>query len=404
MTIATGVGKQVRYKAEASWGVAPAVGSAQLIRRSSFVANLKKATYESDEIASHLQRQDFRHGVRSVEATLAGPLSAGTWKDFLAAAVRRAFAAVTASTSVSLTIAGSGPTYTVTRGAGSWLSDNYKIGMVVRLSVGSLNAANINKNLAITDITSATVLVVMPVNGVAMVAEGPIATCTITAIGKVTFAPTTAHTDGSFALEDWHADISQSELYLGCKQNQCDLAIPPSGNATISNQLMGKDVTTSASQYFTSPTTETTSGILVSANGLLIVQAAGIALATALTMSIKGNMSAEAVVGSNVYPDIAEGRILVDGSMTVLFDSATQRDYFLNETEVSVIAVVASSPAAAADFVSICLPRAKFNSADKDDGDKSLTRQISIVGLYNSAGGSGVKSEQTTLQVQDSGA
>ena len=111
MTIATGVAKSLRYKAESSWGVAPGASGAQLLRRSSFVPNLKKGTYESDEIATHLQRQDFRHGVRSVEATLAGPLSAGTWKDFLAAAVRRAFAAVTASTSLSITISGSGPTY-----------------------------------------------------------------------------------------------------------------------------------------------------------------------------------------------------------------------------------------------------------------------------------------------------
>lgn len=403
MTIGTGVAKAVRYKAESAWGTAPGASGAQLMRRSSFVPNLKKGTYESDEIATHLQRQDFRHGVRSVEATLAGPLSAGTWKDFLAAAVRRAFAAVTASTSLSITISGSGPTYTVARSAGSWLTDGYKTGMVGRLSGGSFNAANLSKNLAITAVTALN-LTVMPLNGVALVAEGPIASSTFTATGKVTYVPTSAHTDGSFAFEDWHADLSLSELYLGCKLNQLDITIPPSGNATASAQFMGKDVTTAGSAYFTSPTAETTSGILVAANGLLIVQASGIALATAFSLSVKGNMTAEPVVGSNVYPDIAEGRILVDGSATVLFDSATQRDYFLNETEVSVTAIVASSPAAAADFISFTMPRAKFNSADKDDGDKSLTRQISFAALYNSGGGAGVQSEQTTLQIQDSGA
>lgn len=403
MTIGTGVAKAVRYKAESAWGTAPGASGSQLMRRSSFVPNLKKATYESDEIATHLQRQDFRHGVRSVEATLAGPLSAGTWKDFLAAAVRRAFAAVTASTGLSITISGSGPTYTVARAAGSWLTDGYKTGMAGRLSAGAFNAANLSKNLAILAVTALN-LTVMPLNGVALVAEGPIASSTFTASGKVTYVPTSSHTDGSFAFEDWHADLSLSELYLGCKLNQLDITVPPSGNATASAQFMGKDVTTAGSAYFSSPTAETTSGILVAANGLLIVQASGIALATAFSLSVKGNMTAEPVVGSNVYPDIAEGRILVDGSATVLFDSATQRDYFLNETEVSVTAIVASSPAANADFISFNMPRVKFNSADKDDGDKSLTRQISFAALYNSAGGAGVQSEQTTLQIQDSGA
>jgi hypothetical protein len=408
MTIASGVNKSVRMKVEGSgWGVAPGTSGAQVMRRSSFVPNLKKQTYESDEIAAHLQRQDMRHGVRSVEITHAGPLSAGTWKDYLAAVTRRAFAAVTPGTAgITISIAGTANgivSYTVARSTGSWLTDGYKMGMVGRLATGTFNAANSNKNLAITAVTSGNITVI-PVNSVALVAEGPIAAGVFTAPGKVTFVPSTGHTDSSFAFEDWHGDISQSELYLGNKLNQMDITIPPAGNATISSQFIGKDVTTGTAAYFQSPTAETTTGIEVAANGLLIVQGSGIALATAFSISIKGGMTAEPVVGSNVYPDIAEGRILVDGSATVLFDSATQRDFFLNETEVSLIAVVASSPSGTADFHSFCIPRAKFNSADKDDGEKNLTRQITFAGLYNSAGGSGIQSEQTTLQVQDSGA
>jgi hypothetical protein len=368
------------------------------------VPNLKKGTYESDEIASHLQRQDYRHGVRSVEATLSGPLSAGTWKDFVAAAVRRAYAAVTASTALSITIAGTGPTYTVSRSAGSWLTDGYKIGMVGRLSAGAFNAANLAKNLVITDITSATVLVVMPLNGVALVAEGPIASSTFTATGKVTYAPPASQTDSSFSIEDYHSDIAQSEVYTGCKVNQVGLCgagdrhhhelLPADGQGrhhervAVLHQPDGGD-DEQHPRLGQRPADRA---------------GRGIALATSLNVSLKGNMSAEAVVGSQVYPDIAEGRILVDGSMTVLFADATQRDHFLNEDEVSVIAVVGSNLTAAADFISICLPRVKFNSADKSDGDKSITRQIAFAALYNSAGGAGIKSEQTTIQIQDSGA
>jgi hypothetical protein len=42
-----------------------------------------------------------------------------------------------------------GPTYTVTRGAGSWLTDGVKAGMVVPASAGALNAANLSKNLLV---------------------------------------------------------------------------------------------------------------------------------------------------------------------------------------------------------------------------------------------------------------
>lgn len=397
MTIGTGVGKQVRYKAESAWGTAPGATGAQLLRRVTSVPNLKKATYESQEIASHLQRQDFRHGVRSVELAYQGELSAGTYKDFLAAAVRRAFAAVSAITGASITVAGSGPTYTITRGAGSWLTDGIKVGQVGRLTAGTFNAANLNKNLLVLSLT-ATVLTVMPLNGVALVAEGPIASATWTPTGKVTYVPTTGHTDGSFAFEDWHADLSLSELYLGCKLNELSVTIPASGNATLGMQFMGKDLTTAGSAYFTTPTAETTTGILVAASGLLIAQGGQVTNVTAMNLSVKGNMTAESVLGSNVYPDIAEGRILVDGQLTVLFESATMRDYFLNETEVSLVVAVAASGAAAADFITLTCPRVKFGGADKDDGDKSITRTMPFTALYNSAGQS---TEQTTLQVQD---
>jgi hypothetical protein len=56
-------------------------------------------------------------------------------------------------TALSVTIAGSGPTYTITRSSG-WLTDGVKIGDVIRLSVGTLNAANISKNLLIIALTA----------------------------------------------------------------------------------------------------------------------------------------------------------------------------------------------------------------------------------------------------------
>jgi hypothetical protein len=400
-TIATGVARQVKYKVESTWGTVPAAGSAQRLRRVSSTLNLRKQTFESNEIVSHLQRVDYRHGVRTVEGTLSGELSPGTYKDFMAAAVRRAYAAISASTGMSITIAGSGPTYTITRAAGSWLTDGVKVGHVGRLTAGSFNAVNLTKNIAVLSLT-ATVLTVMPVNGVALVAEGPIAAATWTPTGKHTFAPSTGHTDLSYSIEQWFSDLSLSEVYSGCKINRMSLAVPPNGMSTIGIDFMGKDVTTAGAEYFTSPTAETTTGIAAGANGVLIAQGATIATLTGLEIGLDGNMNAVPVIGSTTYADIAEGRIMVSGRLTGLFDSATLRDYFLNETEVAVVAILPVSPSAAADFVSITLPRVKVGAADLDDGDKSLIRTLPFVALYNSAGGAGTSSEQTTIAFQDS--
>ncbi len=401
MTIATGVNKQLRYKAESAWGTAPGATGAQLLRRVTSTMNLKKQTFESNELLSHRQRSDFRHGPRSVEGTINGELSAGTWEDFIAAAVRRAYTAVSAITGMSITVAGSGPTYTITRAAGDWLTGGIKFGQIGRLTAGSFNAANLNKNLVVLSVT-ALVLTVMPLNGVALVAEGPIASATWTPTGKVTYAPTTGHTDVSFAIEEYHSDLTLSELFLGCKINQLDIALPAVGMATIATQLMGKDLTTAGAEYFTTPTAETSTGIFAATNGLLVAQSGAVASVTGLNFSLKGNMTAESTVGSNVYPDIAEGRILVDGQLTALFESATMRDYFLNETEVSLIAALSASSSATADFMTITVPRIKFGAADKDDGDKSIIRTIPFTALYYAAGGAALSQEQTTIYFQDS--
>src|SRR6185369_12106217 len=104
MTIATGVAKRLKYKVESTWGTVPSASGSQALRRVTSGLALKKQTYESAELLATYQRQDFRHGIRSVEGPINGEISPGTYKDFMAAAVRRAFTAVTAITGASITI------------------------------------------------------------------------------------------------------------------------------------------------------------------------------------------------------------------------------------------------------------------------------------------------------------
>jgi hypothetical protein len=402
MPIAVGSFKQVAMKVESTYGTIPTASGAQLLRRITSTVDLSKETYASNELRTDFQIADFRHGVRSVQGSLNGELSPGTYEDFFAYALKRDFAALTASTSVSLTIAGTGPTYTVTRAAGSWLTDGYKNGNVIRLSVGSLNAANINKNLLIVDITSATVLTVIPLNGVALAAEGPVAGCTVTATGKSTFVPTTGHTDKSFTIEHWFADVAQSERFLGCKVSKIGLQLPPSGIATAAFEIMGQDVATGTAQYFTSPTAVSTSAPLAAVNGVLRVGGVTLASVTGLTIDITPTYSGEAVVGSNVKPALFAGMVNVTGQMTVFFEDAVLRDAFLNESEVELIAAFSTDNTASADFVSISIPRIKLGGASKDDVMSGIKATIPFQALLNSVGGSGVKTERTTIWMQDS--
>ena len=398
MPLATGVAKQLTYKAESVWGTIPAASSAQALRRVTSNLSLKKQTYQSGEIRSDYQVADFRHGVRSVEGSISGELSPGTYKDFMAAAVRKVFASVSAITGLSLTIAASGSFYTITRASGDFITGGLKIGDVIRITAGSVNANNLNKNCLIVSLTT-TVATVYPLNGLTLTAEGPIASCTVTLTGKKSIVPASSHTDTSFSIEHWFSDVSRSEVFSGCKVNTMGVQLPPSGIATVEFGFMGKDVTAAGAQYFTTPTAATTSGVVAAVNGAVIVNGARVANITGMNFTLSGGMSAEPVVGSNSYPDIFEGRVTVSGQITAFFEDHTYFDIFDDETEVAIACAFTTSSSKDSDFISFVFPRVKFGSADKDDGEKGIVQTLSFTALYN---GSGTNSDVTTFAIQDS--
>jgi hypothetical protein len=105
-----------------------------------------------------------------------------------------------------------------------------------------------------------------------------------------------------------------------------------------------------------------------------------------------------------VEPDIFPGDFDVTGNMTVLFADAVMRDYFLNETEVAVIAAFTAANTANADFQVHNFPRVKFGAASKNDGETGLSLTMSFVALENTAGGAALATIPTTYWMQDSAA
>ncbi|NSX15980.1 hypothetical protein HTY52_18000 [Cupriavidus taiwanensis] len=406
MPIAKGLFKQLRYKLQTGQGIAAGTTGGQILRRVTSDIALNKDTYQSEEIRSDQQIADFRHGVRRVAGTINGEISPGTYADLIAAILRRDFAAVAAITGVSITIAlgsllGTVQTYTVTRGAGSYLTDGVKAGDVVRLTAGTFNAANLNKNLLVLSLT-ATALTVIPLNGVAMVAEGPIASATVSVPGKKTFVPTTGHTDKYITFEHWFADISQSERFTDCKLAQMDLNLPATGMATLAAQVQGLDMVSAAAAYFAAPASETTSGVVAAVNGVLLAGGAPVGLVTGMSASINANLTGDPVVGQNTLPDLYPGRVVVTGQFTAYFQDAVLRDAFVNETEIGITAALTTGNTAAADFLALTMSRVKLGGAAKDDGEKGLIQTFPFQALLNGAGGAGTANEKTTISVQDS--
>jgi hypothetical protein len=414
MTIAVGVAKLLSYKKQTGLGVkAPsgAAGSARYLRRVSSNLSLKKATYSSTELRPSQQVADFRHGVRSAEGTISGEISVGTYQQF-EESLLRGLAVVAVSTGAQATIASAsttGASGTMTRSAGSFLTDGFKLGMVVRATGWTAPANTLNGiNLFIVGL-SATVMTFVRMDGVVVPTKIAGDNVTISEVGKHISIPQTGQNRDYYTFEHDYSDVKQSEQFSDCVVTQMDVKLPGSGIATCDFAFKGLDMQTTdysaaGSSYFLSPAAASTGAVLASSNGLLYVNGTPVALITGLNFSVKGNHTTiGGVVGSNVDPDIFPGSITVDGQVTVLFQDATLRDMFVNETEFSMYAVFTSNNTGTADFKAYSFARCKYSTADKDDGNKSLVQTMSFTALENSAnGGTGTNAHASTIAIQDS--
>lgn len=405
MSVAQGINKITVIKAQTGLGV-PAVGSGgQVLRRKTSIGKKTRATYVNDEIVQHQQSTGVNLGTASTAWDFDGLLSPGTYATPLQSLLRKVFTATAASAGLSLTIAGAGP-YTITRAAGSYLTDGVKIGDVVRITAGTfVNPVNRDNNILVTALT-ATVITGVTVNGTVLIAEGPIATSTVTVMGKKSMAPLTGHTDTIFTVEEWYNDIGKSELFPDLRIGQADIGMPASGNSTIKLSSMGLGVRTRGNaQVLTTPTAATTTPVLTSVRGEVLVNGVPQLGVTSISMTIKANLNAIGpVVGSNFNPDMSRGRIEVTGSFSALFDSTTIGALYDNETVTSICAVMAADTTNNSDFIGICLSAIKITGDDPDDGEKGIIRTYPFTAQINGAGGAVQTSDQTIITIQDSAA
>lgn len=399
MTIARGVSKLVAVKKESQWGVPAGAAGAKLLRRVTADFNLTKENYESNEINPSFQTIDSRHGVRSVEGSLETELSPGSYSDFIGSILAKDFAAGGSTTGASITIAASGDFFTLTRAAGSWLTDGFYVGNIIRLTGAGFAPANVGNNLLVVGLT-ALVATVVVLSGTTLVAEGPIASADAAVVGKQSYVPMSGHTDDSYTVEQWFSDIAQSEVYTGLKPASIALSLPSTGLVTASLSFMGKDLAqTGTSQYFTSPTATNTEGIFASVSGAVVVNGLPVALITSMDLTVSRNQEAANVVGSNFAADIFVGRITATGSMSVYFQDAVFRDYFDDEAKISVVVALTTGEEKDAEAMSFTMGKVKVNSASKTDAELGLTQSMDFQALQNDVITGGLVA--STILVQD---
>lgn len=401
MAIASGILKTTSWKKQTALGSASTGSGGKTARRTSSIFKADRDMFESDEINSHHMSTGSAYGLKKADGNISGLLSSGTWAELFASLLEKDMTAGVNSAALTLTYAGSSGAWTATRATGSFLTDGFKVGDVVRASAGSVSANN-SRNFLVTVVT-ALVITFRVFDGVAVTA-GSSTTTTLTVTGKKSFTPLTAHTKDYYSVEEYYSDLVKSELFSDMRVGNIAVSLPATGNATVSIDFVGLNRTTSGTQVLTTPTT-TTTAIMSAANGFISIGGTSQAVATGINFAISNSaQNAGAVIGSNSGADVTTGKIRVSGSFTAQFDSTTLQALFDAESNTNLNVVLTGDNTGTSDFVSFTMPRIKITSDAPDDGEKAIMRTYSFMAEYFAAGGAGVNAEATIISYQDSAA
>ena len=248
---------------------------------------------------------------------------------------------------------------------------------------------------------SALVLTVKVLSGTNYVAEGPIASVGLTVQGKQTYAPLSGHTDDSYTIEEWYSDIAQSEVYTGMKVGTMNVQLPTTGLVTVDFSMMGKDrEITGTTQYLTTPTAAGNEGIFASVSGALLVNGAVTGLVTSMDFSVTRAQEAANVIGQNTSADIFTGRITASGNFSTYFLDGAIRDYFDDETVITLVVALTTGSEKDAESMSFTFPRVKLGSYSRQDAELGVIASSFFTALLNDVTTAGLPA--TTVQIQDS--
>lgn len=409
MAIAQGVLANIAYKAYASGAMtanaedlAPPTSGAQFLRRVSSNLNLKKNTYKSNEIRPDLQIASFRHGGRSVAGDIAGELSPGTWFDFFEAIhrdtrVAGASASQADFTSIAMSHSGS----TITYAGGNPLTKGFKVGDVVT-TTGNTTAGNDNSNFLITGMggTTGRIWNVFPAPADSTAST----TFTVAAAGHSTIVPVSGQVERKYGIELYGDDVTVSRLFTEVRASKYAVALPTTGIVTNTISFMGRDmVATDGDPYFSSPTTVTTDDTTSSTSGVVMVGGVAVGIVTGLSFDCTLASAAAEVVGQTFVADILLGTANVSGQMTAYLEDLTLMNYFMNEGEFSIAAMLTSTTAVNSPAISFFLPRCKFSGADINlSGEAGQVITLPFQALIYQGAAAGVAA--TTIRIADTAA
>ena len=120
---------------------------------------------------------------------------------------------------------------------------------------------------------------------------------------------------------------------------------------------------------------------------------------TSASLNIDRALEPANVIGTNHAVEIFDGRVTVTGDFSTYLMDGTFRDYFLNETRISLVIALTTGSEKDANVMTFVMPSVQLGSSSRNDGEGGIVQDHSFQALLNTNTATGLV--QSTLLVQD---
>lgn len=357
MTFQTGNNVSVRYKVQSGLGSpASSTGGKELPLIASGGLVPAKAAIESPEVRSDGMTSIGRHGSRSVSGEYASVVRVGAQDELIEAAARSTWSAAASITQADVTSITTTAT-TIVAASGSWISLGVRAGDVVRLTDHSTSSNN-DKNIPVVSVSASTITVPA---GYLTLDSTPDTDFTLTRLKRVTQGTTSRY----FTVDEYHADIDQSELFTDCMVSSFAVAMGADDTVRATIGMVGRQFeakTTGDSPVLTSPTQYLSQNI-VATDAIILKNGVAIADLTGFEFTMDLGATTLPVIGATISPDVFPNNTRVTGSFSCVRSDLSFLENFSNEDTLSLFFLLTEPESEPKDCLGVYIPYLKLMSA-----------------------------------------
>lgn len=367
--------------------------------------SLSKAATESNEVRRDGMRTRGRHGTQKTAGEWSAEQSLGSHEPIVEAIMRdtwdAAALAITQADFTSLTTTAN----TIVAATGDWRTLGLRVGDVIR-ATGLTDAANNGKNLRITGLTATVITVAETL----IVNATPDTTCSITRPRKL-IQNTAGLIKRYFTIDEYDADIDQSEVMTDFVWGSCKWGMQPNGILTADPGGTGTgkfDALAAASSPLLTTPTESTASPFAVVDATIRIGSVDVVDLTSFDLTMDISPTAPDVFGSGAQkysPDVFTGQMAVSLNFTALRKDLQFIQDFAAETVYSLHVLAVENESEPKDFFSIFVPNFTLGGVQKSALSKQgggRTHTVSVPAALVGKDNAGVGYDPTMIKLQSS--